>query len=87
MSRDTAATLRPVHDQHFAKALCRQVDPEVFFPSPYDKPTAEKAKAICQRCDHMLECWVLAIRERIDEGIWGGATPSERRAYWKRLSA
>lgn len=36
-------------------------------------------KAICRGCLVRKECWAEAYAGRIDEGIYGGSLPSERR--------
>lgn len=65
-----------------ARAACRDVDPELFFPvgtggASFDGQVAE-AKAVCARCPVRGDClsWALA---GLEFGIAGGATPEERR--------
>lgn len=60
-----------------AKAACRGVEPEVFYPVTDEE--AEEAKAICGACAVRELCleWALSTRER--DGVWGGATERERR--------
>jgi len=62
--------------------LCRQVDPELFFPEQGQPPT--DAKRVCWRCEVRVTCleWALATREPF--GIWGGKTASERRDMLRR---
>jgi WhiB family transcriptional regulator, redox-sensing transcriptional regulator len=61
---------------------CREADPELFFPELRGGAAAEEAKAYCAPCpyregpDGCLE-WALDTNQRF--GIWGGATPDERR--------
>lgn len=59
-----------------AYGLCRQVDPELFFPGT-GEPTAEPVR-ICTGCTVRAQCleWALKYNER---GIWGGTTTAERR--------
>ena len=61
-------------------ALCAQADPDIWFPDHEDDDQATVAIEICTRCPVRTACLAhaLAIRER--DGIWGGATPAQRRA-------
>lgn len=63
---------------------CRH-DPELFFPAGREdsylfRARAEQAKAICDSCPVAAECLTWALETGQDAGIWGGTTPSERRA-------
>ncbi len=66
-------------------AICRQVDPDLFFPS-YNDPTtshiadARNAKAICKTCPVQLECLDAALRRGERHGIWGGVNMGSNRA-------
>lgn len=68
----------------FEAALCRETDPEIFFP---DGDSARAAKATCMRCEVRTEClnWALDRHERF--GIWGGLTEHERRRLYTRKVA
>jgi WhiB family redox-sensing transcriptional regulator len=65
------------------EALCRQVDPELFFPDQ-DKQTAPAASAICRRCPIMTECLARALDGDERFGVWGGSSEAQRRDL-KRL--
>jgi len=58
------------------EALCRQVDPELFFPETGG--SAREAKQVCGRCPVRAACldWAIAHDQRY--GVWGGLTVSER---------
>ncbi len=58
-------------------ALCRQVDPELFFP---DKGgSVREAKKVCARCDVLPECRLNGLTENLDSsGVWGGLSHKER---------
>ncbi|MFI5945884.1 WhiB family transcriptional regulator [Streptomyces uncialis] len=59
------------------------VDPELFFPVGENGPAvlqADEAKAICSVCPVVDACLRGALERREPDGIWGGTTPSERRA-------
>ena len=58
------------------QALCRQADPDLFFPergSPGDS-----AKRVCVDCDVRLDCLEYALANGERYGIWGGLTERER---------
>lgn len=62
-------------------ALCREVDPDCFFPEDtdlIDKQIWLLAKKMCMGCEVRAECLLWALRERETWGIWGGLGPSER---------
>lgn len=64
------------------RAACRDEDPELFFPISDVGPGAQQtaqAKAICARCPVRTECLNYALENRLDYGIFGGTTETERR--------
>ena len=61
-----------------AEALCREHDPDLWFPSK-GQPT-RPALLICGRCPVRAECLEHAITEGIDHGVWGGMTAQARAA-------
>ena len=61
-----------------AEGACRWVDPELFFP--ISDVEAEPAKRVCAACVVRDRCLEHALATREADGIWGGLTPSERRA-------
>jgi len=60
------------------KGVCRQVDPETFFPAPNEP--ADAAIALCRTCDVQGSCLAWALDVGDCHGVWGGTTPRERRA-------
>ena len=65
------------------RALCKDEDPELFFPIGNTGPAASQidaAKAVCTRCPVRLECLEWAMRTVQDAGVWGGLSEEERRA-------
>lgn len=69
-------------------AICRGVDPSVFFPAPAgdDNPEPELAargKAICEACPVRRPCLVFAFETRDFDGILGGTTGHERKRMLK----
>ncbi len=63
-------------------AKCRDVDPEVFFPTSYR--SADHARYICSECLVREECLMIALKRGEPHGIWGGLDPYERRALERR---
>lgn len=71
------------------RAVCRDEDPELFFPTSEVGPgsaTVAAAKAVCRRCPVTEACLAWAMDSGQDHGIWGGRTPGERRSE-KRSAA
>jgi WhiB family transcriptional regulator, redox-sensing transcriptional regulator len=69
------------------RALCRDEDPELFFPIGNTGPALlqiEEAKAVCRRCPVVSECLSWALDSGQDAGVWGGMSEDERRALKRR---
>lgn len=64
------------------RGLCRNEPPERFFPS--DGVGVEVAKGICATCPVRPTCLEHALTNRIDHGVWGGASERQRRRILKR---
>ena len=62
------------------QALCAQTDPELFFNDGNQFAYAT-AVQICSGCPVINDCLDYAINNRIDDGVWGGLTPTQRRAF------
>lgn len=63
------------------RAVCRDEDPELFFPLGDVFPPAQEAaaKAVCQRCPVRAVCLAWAVQTGLTDGIAGGKTEAERR--------
>jgi len=61
-------------------ARCRQVDPELFFPSETGVIRAAEAKTVCALCPVLAACRNYVLENRIPYGIWAGLTEQQRRA-------
>lgn len=59
------------------RALCAQVDLELFFPGKGG--SAREAKRMCAACDARSDCLAWALEHQIRYGIWGGLSERERR--------
>jgi WhiB family redox-sensing transcriptional regulator len=60
------------------KAVCRDEDPELFFPVGNSGPALAQiadAKLVCNRCP---------VDSGQDAGVWGGMSEDERRALKRR---
>lgn len=69
------------------RALCRDEDPELFFPIGTTGPAAtqvEAAKVVCRRCSVVEDCLTWALETGQDTGVWGGTDEDERRALRRR---
>jgi WhiB family redox-sensing transcriptional regulator len=64
-------------------ALCRQMDPELWFPEPWENETP--AKLICGRCPVRAACLAYALDAHEEYGVWGGLSPEERRELHRRM--
>jgi WhiB family redox-sensing transcriptional regulator len=58
-------------------ARCRTADAEELFVSGARQ---REARSFCRACPVRTECLAHALDERIEFGVWGGATERERRA-------
>jgi WhiB family redox-sensing transcriptional regulator len=63
-------------------AVCRSVDPELFFPLKGDNATTKRAKRVCASCPVASECLEYGID--MAYGIYGGTTGLERRQIRNR---
>jgi len=64
---------------------CASQPPEFFFPS--DGVGVELAKKVCANCAVKEQCLEYALRNRIDHGVWGGASERQRRRLIKQRRA
>lgn len=69
-------------------ATCRaeQHPTSLFFPEKGGdgRVDAQTAKTVCARCPVSQECLEYALAAREQWGVWGGATPMERRSIARR---
>ena len=65
-----------------SNSLCRDTDPDLFFPigtTGHALTQIERAKEVCGECPVSLECLEFALETNQDSGIWGGTSEEERR--------
>lgn len=61
---------------------CKEMDPALFFPS--DGVGVQVAQRICAECPVKAPCLEYALTNRVDHGVWGGASERERRRLLSR---
>lgn len=69
------------------RAICREEDPELFFPIGNEGPALlqiAEAKTVCRRCPVVSDCLAWAIESGQGAGVWGGMSEDERRAFKRR---
>jgi WhiB family transcriptional regulator, redox-sensing transcriptional regulator len=66
-------------------ARCRDLPPAIFFPS--DGVGVEVARRYCFECPVRAACLEFALEQRIDHGVWGGASERERRRIMRSRRA
>lgn len=70
-------------------AICRDTDPELFFPvgtTGYALVQIDRAKQVCGECPVQSECLDYALETNQDSGIWGGTSEEERRQLRRQLA-
>ncbi|HET9600677.1 MAG TPA: WhiB family transcriptional regulator [Acidimicrobiales bacterium] len=73
-----------------SEALCRDTDPELFFPIGTTGAALlqiEQARAVCRQCPVQAECLDFALATNQDSGIWGGTSEEERRVLRREFVA
>jgi WhiB family transcriptional regulator, redox-sensing transcriptional regulator len=73
-----------------AEALCRDTDPELFFPIGTTGAALvqiEHARAVCRQCPVQADCLDFALSTNQDSGIWGGTSEEERRVLRREYVA
>ena len=69
------------------RALCSQVDPELFYPLDNDKGGASRqAKKVCTDCPVATACLEYALENNEQYGVWGGMSERERRNLRRRMA-
>jgi hypothetical protein len=77
----TVVTLRFLKD----RGLCRDENPDMFYPV-FDSPSSTFAAIeICNRCSIRPECLEWAL-EHDESGVWGGTSEATRRSIKRARS-
>ena len=69
-------------DDWRTRSLCRDSNPELFFPigaTGIALDQIDAAKHVCQQCPVADECLEFALATNQEAGVWGGLTEDERR--------
>ena len=72
------------------EAVCRDTDPELFFPVGTTGQALlqiDRAKEVCTECTVRVSCLEFAIETNQDSGIWGGTSEEERRNIRRNIAA
>lgn len=86
----SSAALNNADDLWRDNALCRDTDPELFFPvgtTGQALVQIDYAKQVCGSCPVTNECLDFALATNQDSGIWGGLSEEERRVIRRRRAA
>lgn len=86
----SALALAVADDSWRDTALCRDTDPELFFPvgtTGLAVVAQSNAKQVCRACEVQRECLDYALATNQDSGIWGGLTEEERRVIRRQRVA
>jgi WhiB family redox-sensing transcriptional regulator len=65
------------------RAVCRDEDPELFFPIGQTGPALAQiadAKLVCRHCPVIADCLAFALDNHIKHGVYGGLDETERDA-------
>ncbi len=71
-------------------AICRDTDPDLFFPvgtTGYALVQIDRAKQVCGECPVSPDCFQYAMDTNQDSGIWGGMSEEERRTIRRMTTA
>lgn len=73
-------------DEWRTRSLCRDSNPELFFPIGATGIAVDQiaaAQEICRACPVTEECLEFALATNQEAGVWGGTTEEERRKLRK----
>lgn len=86
----SSLALAAANDQWRDHALCRDTDPDLFFPvgtTGLALVQVEHAKRVCGQCAVADACLDFALATNQDSGIWGGLSEEERRVIRRKRAA
>lgn len=69
------------------RAACRDEDSDLHFPVGTTGPALRQiaeAKTVCARCPVAEACLVWAMDNRVEFGVWGGQSETERESMRRR---
>jgi WhiB family transcriptional regulator, redox-sensing transcriptional regulator len=86
----SSLSLAATDDEWRDLALCRDTDPDLFFPvgtTGQALVQIEHAKQVCGECPVTEACLDYALDTNQDSGVWGGLSEEERRVIRRRRVA
>lgn len=86
----SSPALTTTDDEWRDAALCRDTDPDLFFPvgtTGQALVQIDHAKRVCAECPVTSACLDFALATNQDSGIWGGLSEEERRVIRRRRAA
>jgi WhiB family redox-sensing transcriptional regulator len=86
----SSLALADAADEWRDTALCRDTDPDLFFPvgtTGQALVSIDHAKRVCAECDVTTACLQFALDTNQDSGIWGGLSEEERRAIRRQRAS
>ena len=72
------------------QAICRDTDPDLFFPigtTGQALVQIDRAKEVCDVCPVKADCLDYALETNQDSGIWGGLDEEQRRNIRRQAAA
>ena len=75
--------LKFAEDSWMEHSLCRGTDSNLFFPDKGlgSASVYKYARKICDKCPVERQCLEYAVKNCINDGMWGGRSPNERRGF------
>jgi WhiB family redox-sensing transcriptional regulator len=73
-----------------SQAICRDTDPDLFFPigtTGQALVQIDRAKEVCDVCPVKTDCLEYALETNQDSGIWGGLDEEQRRNIRRQAAA
>jgi len=67
------------------RAACKGLDTDLFFPDT--GVNHARLKKLCAACPVRQQCLQYAVENGMDDGLWGGLSPRQRRPLRKKYNA
>lgn len=86
----SSQALAAAADEWRDHALCRDTNPDLFFPvgtTGQALTQVDHAKNVCGECSVTSDCLDFALATNQDSGIWGGLSEEERRVIRRQRTA
>jgi WhiB family redox-sensing transcriptional regulator len=80
---DLLSGLSGPEDDFREQAVCRTVDPELFFVDTERgaerRAAVKEAQSVCAKCPVTVQCLSFAVENSLGYGVWGGVDVSRRK--------